>query len=117
VAGTRSDEQWAYPERYFAANADETLQTLLAVAGEMGRTPAQVALRWVTEQPGVTSAIFGARTVEQARDNLEAARFRLEGAARERLSAVSHLPDRYPESMEKNMHERRDSAVKTGGQR
>ena len=24
---------------------------------------------------------------------------------------VSHLPDRYPEAMEKNMHERRDNAV------
>ena len=26
--GTRSEEGWAYPERYFAENADETLQTL-----------------------------------------------------------------------------------------
>jgi metallophosphoesterase superfamily enzyme len=34
VAGTRSAEGWAYPQRYFAANADETLAELLThVAG------------------------------------------------------------------------------------
>src|SRR5262249_40186072 len=43
VSGTRSEEQWAYPQRYFAANAEETLQALLEVAGELGRSPAQVA--------------------------------------------------------------------------
>jgi aryl-alcohol dehydrogenase-like predicted oxidoreductase len=112
VEGTRSEEQWAYPERYFAANADETLAALLEVARELDRSPAQVAVRWVLEQPGVTAAIIGARTVEQARENLKAGYFRLEGATLERLNAVSHLPDRYPASMENGMHERRDSAVK-----
>jgi aryl-alcohol dehydrogenase-like predicted oxidoreductase len=117
VAGTRSEERWAYPQSYFAPNADETLKVLREVAQETGRSAAQVALRWVVEQPAITSAIIGARTVDQARDNLATAAFHLEGAALEKLNAVSHLPDRYPESMEKNMHERRDSAVQTGGRR
>jgi aryl-alcohol dehydrogenase-like predicted oxidoreductase len=117
VTGSRSEEQWAYPQGYFAAGADETLRALTEVAAEVGQSPAQVALRWVLEQPTITSAIFGARTVEQTRDNLQAARFRLHGAALERLNTVSHLPDRYPEAMEKNMHERRDSAVRTGDSR
>src|SRR5438034_10427173 len=69
VTGSRSEEQWAYPQGYFAANADETLRALTEVAGEMGRSPAQVALRWVLEQPAITAAIFGARTVAQAGDN------------------------------------------------
>ena len=56
--------------------------------------------------------IVGARTVDQLSDNLQAANFRLEGQALERLNAVSHLPDRYPEVMEKNIHERRDDAVR-----
>jgi aryl-alcohol dehydrogenase-like predicted oxidoreductase len=111
VAGARSEEQWAYPQRYFAPNADETLAALLAVAQELGRSPAQVALRWVLEQPAITAAIIGARTVEQARDNLQAGSFRLEGAALERLNRVSALPDRYPQAMERDMHERRDRAV------
>ena len=51
LEGTRSADAWAYPQSYFAVNADQTLETLIAVADEMGRSPAQVALRWVLEQP------------------------------------------------------------------
>ncbi len=111
LEGARSDEGWAYPQRYFADNADETLQTLLDVSSELGRSPAQVALRWVLERPAMTSVIVGARKLAQLRDNLGASDWRLEGEALARLNEVSHLPDRYPEAMEKNMHERRDSAV------
>jgi len=112
VAGSRSAEGWAYPRAYFAANADETLGVLLEVAQQLGRSPAQVALRWVLEQPAITSAIIGARTVEQARDNFLAGGWRLPEAALTWLNTISQLPDRYPESMEKNIHERRNSAVK-----
>lgn len=111
-ADTRSGEGWAYPDAYFAANADETLAVLLEVADELGRSPAQVALRWVLDQPLMTSAIIGARTLEQAQDNLLAAGWRLPEEALERLNAVSHLPHRYPASMEAAMVERRNSAVR-----
>jgi len=112
VAGARSDEGWAYPQRYFAANADDSLAALLDVAAELERSPAQVALRWVLDQPAITSAIIGARTLAQARDNFLAGGWRLPADALDRLNTVSHLPDRYPKSMEANMHERRDNAVK-----
>lgn len=108
---SRSAEGWAFPQRYFAANADETLQTLFEVAGDLGYSPAQVALRWVLEQRAMTSAIVGARHAAHLQDNLGAAGWELEGEALQKLNEVSHLPDRYPEAMEKNMHERRDSAV------
>lgn len=111
LPGSRSEESWAYPQRFFSANADEILTTLLDVAQSLERSPAQVAVRWVLEQPAVTAAIIGARTVEQARDNMLAGSFRLEGEFLERLNAVSYLPHRYPEEMEKNWHERRDGAV------
>jgi aryl-alcohol dehydrogenase-like predicted oxidoreductase len=42
-----------------------------AICGD--RVPAQVALRWVVQQPGVTCVIPGARSVEQARSNAAAA--------------------------------------------
>ena len=112
VQGTRSEERWAYPQPYFAANADESLSTLLEVAEALGRSPAQVALRWVLEQPTITAVIAGARNVGQLRDNLAGSDWRLEANSLSRLNDVSHLPDRYPEAMEKNMHERRESAVK-----
>lgn len=111
LSGTRSADDWAFPQSYFAINADETLQTVLKLAQETNRSPAQIALRWCLEQPTITSIIIGARTLEQFADNLKAGSFRLVGEQLERLNRVSHLPDRYPESMEKNMHERRDDAV------
>jgi aryl-alcohol dehydrogenase-like predicted oxidoreductase len=40
------------------------------VADDRGATMAQVALAWVTNRPGVTSTILGARTLEQLEDNL-----------------------------------------------
>lgn len=112
VAGTRSDEGWAYPKQFFAANADDTLRTLLTAAEALGKSPAQVAVRWVLEQPGLTAAIVGARTADQLRDNIGATGWRLENEWLEKLNAVSQLPDRYPESMEKNMDERRAQAVR-----
>jgi aryl-alcohol dehydrogenase-like predicted oxidoreductase len=111
VEGTRSESGWAWHERFFAANADETLATLLDVANELGKTPAQVALRWVLEQPAVSSAIVGVRTTGHLRDNVGATGWRLEDEALQRLNDVSRLADRYPKSFESVMRERRESAV------
>jgi aryl-alcohol dehydrogenase-like predicted oxidoreductase len=113
AAGTRSEEGWAYPSAYFADNADDTLMTLIQVSESVGHSPAQVAVAWVVEQPGITSAIVGSRTAQQLADTLGSATWRLPQEASEQLSRVSHLPHRYPEAMQANMHERRDDAVGT----
>ena len=42
------------------------------VAQQMGATPSQVAIAWTLAQPAVTAPVMGARTVEQAQDNLKA---------------------------------------------
>jgi aryl-alcohol dehydrogenase-like predicted oxidoreductase len=112
ASGTRSEEGWVFPVRFFAANRDEILATLLDVSRELGRSPAQVALRWVLDKSFITSTIIGARTVDQARDTLRAGGWRLPAEAFERLDRVSFLPHRYPRSMEDTMHERRNSAVR-----
>ncbi|KNE81120.1 aldo/keto reductase [Streptomyces fradiae] len=57
-----------------------------------GATPAQTALRWIIQQPGVTSVIPGARSPEQARANAEAAA--LPPLPRPTLDAVRELYDR-----------------------
>ncbi|MEE2657176.1 MAG: aldo/keto reductase [Candidatus Latescibacterota bacterium] len=111
LIGTRSEESWGYPSQFFHADADRILEVLLEVAGEVGRSPAQVALRWAMQRPGITSVITGARTLEHAHDNLLAGSFVLDVGAMERLNEVSFLPHRYPEEMERNWHERRDGAV------
>ena len=111
VAGTRSEEGWVFPTRFYADNCDEILGVLLEVAEGLGRTPAQVALRWVLEQPAVTSAIAGARTVAQARDNFLAGGWTLPADALARLNEVSQPRMRYPQAMEYNMQERRAAAL------
>ncbi|WP_030544836.1 aldo/keto reductase [Streptomyces albus] len=58
-----------------------------------GATPAQTALRWIIQQPGVTSVIPGARSPEQARANAEAAA--LPPLSRATLDAVGELYDRH----------------------
>ena len=112
VDGTRSADAWAWHGRFFAANADETLQVLLDAAQALGKTPAQVALRWILEQPAVSSVIAGVRTVEQLTDNIGASGWRLEGEWLDKLNKVSYLPVRYPESFESDVHLRRVRAVK-----
>ena len=57
-----------------------------------GATPAQTALRWIIQQPGVTTVIPGARSPEQARANTEAAR--LPELSDQTLAAVRDLYDR-----------------------
>jgi len=112
VQGTRSAEGWGFQSRFFAPNHAEILQTLLDVAKELGRTAAQVALRWVMDQPFMTSAIVGARNAEQLKDTLQAGGWRLPAAAREKLNKVSAQPNRYPRAFEDPMPERRSAALK-----
>lgn len=47
------------------------VRTLNQIAGERGQTLAQMALAWVLRDPRVTSALIGARTVEQLDDSLD----------------------------------------------
>jgi aryl-alcohol dehydrogenase-like predicted oxidoreductase len=56
-----------------------------------GVSPATAALRWVIQQPGVTTVIPGARNVRQVRDNASAAD--LAALPDETLRAISELYD------------------------
>ena len=112
LAGTRSDENWVWQASAFAPSADQTLAAVLEAARALGHSPTQVALRWVLGRPGISAIIAGARTAEQFRDSLGAAGWDLPQELRQQLDAISRLPDRYPESMERNMHERRNNAIK-----
>ena len=73
-----------FTERNFAL-----VDALLAVADELGKSPAQVALNWVTKRPGVTSTILGATKVTQLEDNLGALEFDIPGELRSRLEEAS----------------------------
>ena len=58
-----------------------------------GATAAQTALRWVIQQPGVTTVIPGARHADQARQNSAAAA--LPPLSQPALDAIENLYDKY----------------------
>lgn len=74
---------------------------LCTAFGPAGVTPAQIALKWVTEQRGVTTVIPGARNVEQARANAQTAL--LPELATDFNTAVENL---YDEVLRQHIHHR-----------
>jgi aryl-alcohol dehydrogenase-like predicted oxidoreductase len=66
------------------------------LAERIGRTPAQVALNWLLQKPGVTSIIIGARTLEQLDDNLGCLDFALDQQTMASLDDVSRIELGFP---------------------
>ncbi|MEO1210350.1 MAG: aldo/keto reductase [Cyanobacteria bacterium J06638_20] len=80
-----------FTERNWAIVAE-----LEAVAKELDRSMAQVALNWVANCPAVASVIIGATKLHQLQDNLGALDFALPEALQQRLDAVSRPDTRFP---------------------
>jgi aryl-alcohol dehydrogenase-like predicted oxidoreductase len=115
VQGSRSAEGWGFQSKYFAPNHGEILQTLLDTAKALGKPPAEVALRWVMDQPFMTSAIVGARNAEQLGETLKAGGWRLPADALAALNEVSAQPHKYPRAFEDPMPQRRAGALRMPG--
>ncbi|HIC89161.1 MAG TPA: aldo/keto reductase [Anaerolineae bacterium] len=99
--GTRikTAEEQGWSEAWSKYNNERTwsiLDTLFAVAEEVGKTPAQVALNWLLQRPGVTAPIIGARNLEQLEDNLSASGWSLSEEQMNRLNQVSEPSLPYP---------------------
>jgi aryl-alcohol dehydrogenase-like predicted oxidoreductase len=77
-----------------------------AVAKEHGTTCAQIALAWLLHKETVTSVIFGARTVEQLEDNLDAADIELSAEQMARLDEASAFDLGYPYQFMGNIQNR-----------
>lgn len=73
-----------------------TVDEVKAVAKEIGSTPSRVALAWVLAQPGITSVIVGARSVEQLDDNLGGETLVLPPEMLARLDKASAVDFGYP---------------------
>jgi aryl-alcohol dehydrogenase-like predicted oxidoreductase len=64
------------------------VQDLLPVAADLDLTPAQLAIAWVLQNPGVAAAIIGASRPEQVRENVAAAGVRIPEDAMARIDEV-----------------------------
>ena len=75
--------------QYMTARGFAVLAALDEVAGETGATQAQVALAWLSAQPGVAAPIASATSVEQLDELLGAMELELSVEQIERLSAAA----------------------------
>ena len=106
-AGTRIEdaEKEGWGERGSEYATDRTwnvIDALLAVAEEVSKTPAQVALNWMLTRPGITSPILGVRTMAHLEDNLGATGWALSAKQMDRLNHASDLARPYPYHMFNN---------------
>jgi aryl-alcohol dehydrogenase-like predicted oxidoreductase len=101
IEGTRvkTAEDMGWTESWAAYNNERTwtiIDALFAVAEEVGKTPAQVALNWLLCQPAVTAPIIGARNMQQFEDNLGAVDWSLTPKQVTRLNDASKMTLPYP---------------------
>lgn len=101
IQGTRISEatEKGWSESWDEYANDRTWQVvdvLLSIAEQAEKTPAQVALNWVLNRPGVTSPIIGVRTINHLEDNLGAIGWKLCDDHMKMLNEVSSEKLPYP---------------------
>ena len=91
IAGSGNPALAKLSERNWAIVAE-----LEAVARDLGRSMAQVAVNWVANRPGVASVLVGATKLNQLQDNLAALDFAIPDELAGRLDAAGAVPKRFP---------------------
>ena len=95
--GTPSDSRGASPhfahfiDPYLDERSSRIVDAVCVAAQGLGYSPLEVALSWVRDAPGVTSAIIGARTGAQLRGALTTEQIILPDIVREALNDISAL--------------------------
>ncbi len=100
-AGSRvkTAEEQGWSETWAKYDNDRTwaiIDALRAIAAELQRHPAQVAIRWVSQRPTITAPIVGASNMAQLAVNLGSVDFELSADQMGRLDRVSALDSPYP---------------------
>lgn len=79
-------------------------EAVARIARDMGRSPAQVAINWVRQQPGNIIPILGCRTLAQLQDNLCCLEFQLTSEQMDELSQLADFKMGFPLSFLKSNH-------------
>ena len=88
-AGTVKADRGAMVNANLTDKAYNVIDALVAIGKELATTPASVALAWLLGRPGVTSPIFGARSLEHLDANLSALTVALTPSQRAKLDELS----------------------------
>jgi aryl-alcohol dehydrogenase-like predicted oxidoreductase len=78
-------------DAYLSGNARLVVDAVSTAAEGLGVLPAAVALAWLRERPGISSAVLGARTADQLRTCLSAETLALPAEIRAALDDVSSV--------------------------
>jgi aryl-alcohol dehydrogenase-like predicted oxidoreductase len=87
-------------EEYCTERNYKTLRVVEEVGIRLGKTPSQVSIAWLLSMPGVTSAIVGARNLEQLHENLGASGWDFPPEEWKKIDEVSALPAQYPQDFQ-----------------
>ncbi|NCS11133.1 MAG: aldo/keto reductase [Microcystis aeruginosa G13-09] len=74
-------------------------ETVLEIAREIEKSPAQVALNWLRNRPNSLIPIIGARKLSQLQDNLACVDFNLTGEQLQRLDNISAISLGFPHEL------------------
>jgi aryl-alcohol dehydrogenase-like predicted oxidoreductase len=84
--------------------AYDLVDVMKTIGDNYQATTAQVALAWVRQQPGVTSTIIGAKTIDQLQSNVGSTELYLSANDLLKIEQVSPLPKQYPSWMIENQN-------------
>lgn len=88
----RADRWDDLPAQRESERTWQIVDTLLDLSQSLGRTPSQIALNWLLQQPGVTAPIIGVRTLAQLEDNLGSVGWSLGANDLAKLNTASDTP-------------------------
>ncbi len=92
----RKDRWDDQPEQRESELTWRVIDNLIEIGKDCGKTPAQIALNWILQQPGITTSILGVRTLEQLKENLGCIGWQLSEEEMNRLKKASDVPLPYP---------------------
>lgn len=76
--------------------AYDLVEVFAEIAKNHDASIAQIALAWVRQQPGITSTIIGAKTVDQLQENIASTEIKLTEEDLGKIDETSPLPMQYP---------------------
>lgn len=92
----RKDRWDDQPEQRESELTWRIIDNLIEIGKDCGKTPAQIALNWILQQPGITASILGVRTLEQLKENLGCIGWQLSEEEMNKLKKASDVPLPYP---------------------
>jgi aryl-alcohol dehydrogenase-like predicted oxidoreductase len=95
VAGNSRRDSFDFPP-VNKEKAYDIIDVMEGIAKQHDVSVATVALNWVIKQPGITSTIIGAKTLEQLNQNIRATTLELTTEELKQLNEASALTSEYP---------------------